>query len=82
MLISLSGNNGMGIGSTYVIGLSAGRPWPALPPEGIRSAADVKRLPVKRAIDAVGSSRGPTADIYAYVKTNAQQNLYRLQLPR
>src|SRR5258708_5865271 len=23
----------------------------------------------------------PTADVYAYVKTNAQQNLYQLQLP-
>ena len=24
----------------------------------------------------------PTADVYAYVKTNAKQNLYQLQLPR
>jgi Tol biopolymer transport system component len=82
MFFSLSPNNGMGIGSTYVIGLSADRPWPPLPPQGIRSVADLKRLPVRHVIAAVGLFPGPTADVFAYVKTNAQQNLYRLQLPR
>jgi len=82
MFFSLSTNNGMGIGSTYVIGLSPGRAWPRLPPHGIRSAADLKGLPVKQVIDAVGLFPGPTSDVFAYVKTNAQQNLYRLQLSR
>lgn len=82
MFLTMLPNNGMGIGSTYVISLSAGRAWPVLPPKGIRSAADVRGLPVRNVIAAAGLFPGPTADIYAYVKTNAQQNLYKLQLPR
>ena len=82
MFLSLAPNNGMGIGSTYVISLPAGRAWPALPPKGIRSATDVRALPVRNVIDTVGLFPGPTAGVYAYVKINAQQNLYKLQLPR
>jgi eukaryotic-like serine/threonine-protein kinase len=82
MFLSLLPDNGMGIGSTYVIDLPAGRDWPVLPPEGIRSAANLKELPMRKTIDKMGLFPGRTADVYAYVKTNAQQNLYKLQLPR
>jgi len=68
------------IGKTWIVDLPAGRSFPDLPPGGIRSAADVEKLPVRRVVDRSIGYVGLTAATYAYDKRFVQRNLYRLWL--
>lgn len=73
----------MGGGRTIVIGLPPGKALPKLPPNGLKSASDVKGLNVVAEIDMKGMTLfapGPNPSIYAYVRTSAQRNLFRISL--
>jgi Tol biopolymer transport system component len=71
-----------GGGRTYVIRVQPTRPFPRLPPQGIRSEADLVGLPVVRVIE--GTEVAPVEDgsVYAFTRVGEQRNLYRVPVPR
>jgi hypothetical protein len=81
-VVSMYGSAGGpgGPGLTGVIPLPAGKMLPALPPEGIKSTADLKKMPGVQLIPYTGTSQGP-AGSYAYTKAESLANLYRIPLP-
>jgi len=66
-------------GVTGVIPLTGKNMIPTLPPEGIRSAADLEKLPGARVIPYEGASPG-RAGSYTYSKAESLANLYRIPL--
>ena len=73
--------NAVADGSTFVVDLPAGRALPEIPPGGLNSEAQVKKLPGVRVINRVGVFPGPTASVYAFERQVVQKNLYRITLP-
>ncbi len=69
-----------GEGVTGVIPLRSGAMLPPMPPKGIRSADDLKKVPGAQVIPFEFVSPGP-AGSYAYMKDDALRNLYRIPLP-
>jgi hypothetical protein len=73
----------MGGGKTFAIALPTGKDLPVLPPSGLKSAEDVKKLNVVADIDMTGMvvfAPGPDPSIYAYVRKTVQRNLFRIPL--
>ena len=73
----------MGGGNTIVIGLPAGQELPELPPSGLTSAQDARRLNVVAEFDMTGKTvmaPGPDPSVYAYSRTTVQRNLFRIPL--
>jgi Tol biopolymer transport system component len=66
---------------TAAIPVTAGETLPKLPPSGIISLDDLAAIPGSRVIDGSRSSPGTDPSIYAYVKTTAHRNLFRISLP-
>ena len=67
-------------GRSYLVPLPPGAALPELPPGGLRSEADVARLPGARRIDNL-IVQGPSPDVYAFSRDTSQRNLYRIPLP-
>lgn len=67
---------------TAAIPVPAGETLPKLPPSGISRLDDLAVFPGSRVIDGYRSSPGTDPSIYAYVKTTAHRNLFRISLPR
>jgi hypothetical protein len=67
---------------TAAIPVPAGETLPKLPPSGISRLDDLAAFPAARVIDGYRSSPGTDPSIYAYVKTTAHRNLFRISLPR
>jgi hypothetical protein len=67
-------------GVTGIIPLRGNATFPPLPPEGIRSVDDLKRIPGVQVVPYEGASPGP-AGSYAYTKSDTLSNLYRIPLP-
>ena len=67
-------------GLTGVIPLAGKSMLPALPPEGIRSAADLRKMPGVQVIPYEGASPGLSGS-YVYTKAESLANLYRIPLP-
>jgi Tol biopolymer transport system component len=67
---------------TAAIPVPAGETLPKLPPSGISRLDDLAAFPGSRVIDGYCSSPGTDPSIYAYVKTTAHRNLFRIPLPR
>jgi hypothetical protein len=53
---------------------------PPIPPKGIRSVDDLKKIPGVQMVSYELASPGPPGS-YAYVKTDTLRNLYRIPLP-
>jgi Tol biopolymer transport system component len=73
----------MGGGKAFAIGLPAGKDIPVLPPAGLKSIEDVKRLNVVADIDTTEMAvfaPGPDPSIYAYVRKTVQRNLFQIPL--
>jgi Tol biopolymer transport system component len=81
LFLSFEAGNLMGAGKTYVIALPPGRALPELPPGGVKSEADLKKLRVVRVIDDPAAFPGLSASTYAYDRPFVQRNLYRISLP-
>jgi eukaryotic-like serine/threonine-protein kinase len=64
--------------ATYAIPLGRGEVLPALPRGGIRSAAEIAALPGARPFAVPGAFPGPDLSVYAYAKSTAQRNIYRV----
>jgi eukaryotic-like serine/threonine-protein kinase len=72
-----------GGGKTFAFRLPPGKELPPLPPEGFKSADDVKGPNVVAVIDMAGISvfaPGPDPSIYAYARVAVQRNLFRIPL--
>jgi DNA-binding winged helix-turn-helix (wHTH) protein/Tol biopolymer transport system component len=73
----------MGGGKTIVISLPPGKDLPPVPPQGFQSIKDTKGLNVVAEIDMAGITvfaPGPNPSVYAYSRTIAKRNLFRIPL--
>jgi Tol biopolymer transport system component len=82
LFFSFGFSNGDQDGTTFVIALSPGKALPGLPSAGLASEAQVRKLPIVRAINRKGLFPGPTASVYAFQHRSVQRNLYRLAIPQ
>lgn len=72
-----------GGGRTLAINLPAGEELPSLPPSGLESVEDARRLRVAADIDMTGIAvlaPGPDPSVYAYVRRTIQRNLFRIPI--
>ena len=67
-------------GRTYAIPLPRGQALPEMPARGFQSERDITKLPGAVLLDEFDCP-GPTPDIYAFVRTTVQRNLFRVPLP-
>jgi Tol biopolymer transport system component/tRNA A-37 threonylcarbamoyl transferase component Bud32 len=67
--------------ATIVVPLRGGAMLPPLPPAGIQSRDDLMAIPGARLIPERIAVPGPFPGTYAYSRTTAQRNLYRIPLP-
>jgi eukaryotic-like serine/threonine-protein kinase len=74
--------NGDGVGTTIVVALPAGRALPDLPPGGIESETQLRKLPNIQIVDRTGLFPGPTSSVYAFQRQLVQRNLYRMTIPQ
>ena len=81
LFLSFLPGNFMGNGKTFVIALPPGKAFPALPPQGVNTESDLKRLPIVRVIDNPGVFPGVSASAYALEKQFVQRNLFRVAIP-
>jgi hypothetical protein len=68
-------------GRNYLVPLPRGQALPRIPAGGFRSEEEVARLPGARRIDETDVRPGPSLDVYAFYRGNAQRNLYRIPIP-
>lgn len=78
LFLSFGGGNVMPEGKTFVIALPRGKAFPDLPERGIKTEADVRKLPVIRVIDRAYVFPGVTSSVYALGHQTTQRNLYRI----
>jgi tRNA A-37 threonylcarbamoyl transferase component Bud32 len=73
----LSGQNGL----MGLIPLSSKSMLPALPPQGVRTRADLMKIPGVQVVSTRFASPSPDGSSYAFVKQESRRNLYRIPLP-
>ncbi|MDP9146024.1 MAG: protein kinase [Acidobacteriota bacterium] len=78
--VSTGWMNRAGNGRTYVMPTLAGTMFPAIPPGGFQSPAQIAAVPGVRTIDAADVNLGPTPDVYTYSREVIQRNLYKVPL--
>jgi serine/threonine protein kinase len=76
-LRSMTGGGGV----TGLIPLRGKGMLPPLPPEGIRTLSDFAKIPGVRIVPYEIVSPSPNASVYAFQKSEARRNLYRVPLP-
>jgi hypothetical protein len=67
-------------GKTIAIPIPAGETLPNLPASGIRRLNAESAFPGSHVIEAWYISPGPDPSVFAYVKTTAHRNLFRIPL--
>ncbi len=80
LFFSFGFSNGEQDGTTFVIALSPGKALPELASGGLESEAQVRKLPIVRAISRTGLCPGPTVSVDAFQRRSVQRNLYRLAI--
>ncbi|HLA10557.1 MAG TPA: hypothetical protein VJ023_08165, partial [Pyrinomonadaceae bacterium] len=68
-------------GKTYVVPLPRGQALPQVPVGGLRSEAEIAKLPGALLIDAPGVTPGSAPEVYAFLHVTVQRNLFRIPLP-
>jgi Tol biopolymer transport system component len=68
-------------GRTYVLPLPKGSVLPNLPPGGFRSEAELAAVPGVEVLPYGDVGSGPSPTAYAFSRTTATRNLYRIPLP-
>jgi DNA-binding winged helix-turn-helix (wHTH) protein/WD40 repeat protein len=68
-------------GRSLVLPVGPGETLPPLPPGGIQPFAEPSAVPGAQSLNRVGLIPGADLSHYAYVKTTAHRNLYRISLP-
>jgi eukaryotic-like serine/threonine-protein kinase len=83
LFIARSSTNGQGESPSFVLPLRPGRALPDLPPEGLESEADIRKLPLARVIEGrPGVFPGVTQSVYVFERRLVRRNLYEVMLPR
>lgn len=72
--------SGMGTNKTFVVPLRPGAALPQFPSDGLKMEKDIQALGVARVIPERDVFPGPSPDGYAFARTSAQRNLYRIEL--
>jgi hypothetical protein len=75
-------------GRSYVVPVRNGH-LPPIPPGGFRSEEEISRVPAARRLDLAATmsdvigriALGPSSDVYAFYRSRAQRNLYRIPVP-
>lgn len=80
LFVSFGGGSIMSEGKTYVITLPRGKAFPDLPVGGVKTEADVQKLPVTSVIDHGYVFPGVTSSVYAFDHRITQRNLYRIAI--
>jgi DNA-binding winged helix-turn-helix (wHTH) protein/Tol biopolymer transport system component len=80
LYVGLAPNSRTTRGQTLAIPIPAGETLPNLPSSGIRGPEDAKAFPGARLLDAWGISPGLDPSVFAYTKTTAHRNLFRIPL--
>jgi len=80
MLVSFENTNGGESGATFVFPLAPGSAFPQWPADGITTREQAAALPHVRVMERPGFFPGPTVATFAFQRTRAQRNLYRLTL--
>jgi DNA-binding winged helix-turn-helix (wHTH) protein/Tol biopolymer transport system component len=73
----------MGGGKTIAVAMPSDGELPTLPPDGLSSVEDARRLNVVAEIDMSDKTifaPGPNPSVYAYSRVTVQRNLYRIPL--
>ena len=65
---------------TYSFPLTGGAMFPAIPPGGFRSAAEMAQVPGVTTLDVYDYTPGPSEGVYAFARESVQRNLYRIPL--
>ena len=65
---------------TYSFPLTGGAMFPAIPPGGFRSAAEMAQVPGVTTFDLYDYTPGPSEGVYAFARESVQRNLYRIPL--
>jgi hypothetical protein len=68
-------------GRTIAIPVEPETGLPALPDAGIQSAEEALSIPGIQIVEQSGVIPGLDPSTYAYIKTTAQRNLFRIRLP-
>jgi eukaryotic-like serine/threonine-protein kinase len=80
LIVRLSGAGQRASGRTYVIALQPGTTRPVLPPQGIRSEADLLALPISQTLEGFVYPSDNRA-VSAVVRRTIVRNIYRVRLP-
>jgi hypothetical protein len=67
-------------GRTYVLPPSRGSVFPAVPPGGFRTEADIAALPGVVMLPHGDVALGPSPSVYAFSRVTSTRNLYRIPL--
>ena len=65
----------------FAVPLRANQILPPLPLTGIRLIEEAAALPGAQQLPVAGAFAGPSPSVYAYSKTSAQRNIYRVLVP-
>ncbi len=68
-------------GRPFVIPLKPGKAFPHFPLSGVKSEADLARLPGARMLERGNIAPGPDPSEYAYTQVSSHRNLYRIPVP-
>ena len=82
VFISLSPSNEADAGNTAIIPLQPGAALPALPPNGVRTQAQLQAIPDAQMTPHASVFPGPTASTFAFGKSSVKRNLYELTIRR
>ncbi len=68
-------------GNPYTIRLKPGESLPRLPPDGLKTDAQLAALPGAQRIPQLYAFVGPRPELYAFTKVSIQRNVYRVPVP-
>jgi len=75
------GWGGAEVKKTFVVPVPPGKSLPRLPPSGLKTEADLARVPGVKVIEQGLVSPGPNPSVYAFPRTSVHRNLYRIPVP-
>jgi len=75
------GWGGAEVSRTFAVPVPPGKPLPPLPPSGLKSEADLAKVPGVKVIEHGAISPGANPSVYAFVRSSVHRNLYRVPVP-
>ncbi len=79
VIVPMALNRGQSM-KVYSFPLPPGKMFPAIPPGGFRSEAEMAKVPGAKTFDVYDYAPGPGEGVYAFTRESVQRNLYRVPL--